>query len=90
MLALSTVTAHISHVPDAADAAETIMLRDPSIWRTIMPRTVHFAAQRGDVAALQRELDDGVSPNVLDTKLPLLPPEMVRRVVEYAFHVGDY
>ena len=23
-------------------------------------------------------------------KLPLLPPEMVRRVVEYAFHVGDY
>ncbi len=42
------------------------MLRDPSIWRTIMPRTVHFAAQRGDVAALQRELDDGVSPNVLD------------------------
>ena len=24
------------------------------------------------------------------SKLPLLPPEMVRRVVEYAFHVGDY
>ena len=23
-------------------------------------------------------------------KLPLLPPEMVRRVVECAFHVGDY
>ena len=23
-------------------------------------------------------------------KLPLLPPELVRRVVEYAFHVGDY
>ena len=23
-------------------------------------------------------------------KLPLLPPEMIRRVVEYAFHVGDY
>ena len=23
-------------------------------------------------------------------KLPLLPPEMVRSVVEYAFHVGDY
>jgi hypothetical protein len=23
-------------------------------------------------------------------KLPSLPPEMVRRVVEYAFHVGDY
>jgi len=24
------------------------------------------------------------------SKLPLLPPEMIRRVVEYAFHVGDY
>ena len=23
-------------------------------------------------------------------KLPLLPPEMIRRVAEYAFHVGDY
>ena len=23
-------------------------------------------------------------------KLTSLPPEMVRRVVEYAFHVGDY
>ena len=23
-------------------------------------------------------------------KLPVLPPEMVRRVVEYAFHVGYY
>ena len=23
-------------------------------------------------------------------KFPVLPPEMVRRVVEYAFHVGDY
>ena len=23
-------------------------------------------------------------------KFPRLPPEMVRRVVEYAFHVGDY
>ena len=23
-------------------------------------------------------------------KFPSLPPEMVRRVVEYAFHVGDY
>ena len=23
-------------------------------------------------------------------KLPVLPPELVRRVVEYAFHVGDY
>ena len=23
-------------------------------------------------------------------KLPSLPPELVRRVVEYAFHVGDY
>ena len=23
-------------------------------------------------------------------KFPSLPPEMVRRVVEFAFHVGDY
>jgi len=23
-------------------------------------------------------------------KLPSLPPELVRRVVAYAFHVGDY
>ena len=23
-------------------------------------------------------------------KLPSLPPELVRRVVEYAFHIGDY
>ena len=23
-------------------------------------------------------------------KLPSLPPELVRRLVEYAFHVGDY
>ena len=23
-------------------------------------------------------------------KLPRLPPELVRRIVEYAFHVGDY
>ena len=23
-------------------------------------------------------------------KLPVLPPELVRRVIEYAFHVGDY
>jgi len=23
-------------------------------------------------------------------KVPRLPPELVRRVVEYAFHAGDY
>jgi hypothetical protein len=25
-----------------------------------------------------------------EPKLPVLPKELVRRVVEYAFHVGDY
>ena len=28
--------------------------------------------------------------NTFAPKLPVLPPELVRRVIEYAFHVGDY
>ena len=28
--------------------------------------------------------------NTFAPKLPVLPPELVRRVVEYAFHAGDY
>ena len=161
---MSTVTAHISHVPDAADAAEHAL---SNIWRTIMPQPIHFAAERGDVAALRRELDFAISnyvrlsdpnhpmrapdaapgaaaaarrlvPIILRAGAALdrwedyeddtwpnthiqkviaaggikkyernhlnalaaifvpkfahrsLPPEMVRRVVEYAFHVGDY
>ena len=32
---------------------------------------------------------DAIAATLLP-KLPSLPPEMVRRVVEYAFHVGDY
>ena len=42
---------------------------------------IQDATRDGDLAALRRELDDGVY---------VLPPELVRRVVEYAFHVGDY
>ena len=104
---------------------------------------IHTAAARGDVAALRRELESGVSPDSVGPHYPillragalppeswvyythdepylqkviaagsfqnyerahlnalaatfapkfshLLPPELVRRVVEYAFHVGDY
>ena len=29
-------------------------------------------------------------PATFVPKFPRLPPEMVRHVVEYAFHVGDY
>jgi len=56
-------------------------------------RRIHEAARNGDVDELREELET-VSPNLVDGLSGFAPlhllPELVRRVVEYAFHVGDY
>jgi len=57
------VTAHISHVLDARYKEHAVS----DNWHNIMSDPpITIAAQSGDVAALRRELDYGVSPNVLD------------------------
>ena len=43
----------------------------------------------GSIRAYERTHLNAIAATFIP-KLPLLPPEMVRRVVEYAFHVGDY
>ena len=43
----------------------------------------------GGIKKYERAHLDAIAATFIP-KLPLLPPEMVRRVVEYAFHVGDY
>jgi ankyrin repeat protein len=43
----------------------------------------------GGIRAYERTHLNAIAATFIP-KLPLLPPEMVRRVVEYAFHVGDY
>ena len=43
----------------------------------------------GGIKKYERAHLNAIAPTFIP-KLPLLPPEMVRRVVEYAFHVGDY
>ena len=42
----------------------------------------------GGIRAYERTHLNAIAATFIP-KLPLLPPEMVRRVVEYAFHVGD-
>ena len=43
----------------------------------------------GGIRAYERTRLNAIAATFIP-KLPLLPPEMIRRVVEYAFHVGDY
>ena len=43
----------------------------------------------GGIRAYERTHLNAIAATFIP-KLPLLPPEMIRRVVEYAFHVGDY
>ena len=58
----------------------------PAKLRRIIIRKVHAA--RG-FRTYERTHLNAIAATFVP-KLPLLPPEMVRRVVEYAFHVGDY
>ena len=43
-----------------------------------------------DVDALRLELERGVDPNLREAITYLLPPELVRRVVAFWMHAGDY
>jgi len=49
-------------------------------------RKVHAA---GGIKKYERAHLNAIAATFIP-KLPLLPPEMIRRVAEYAFHVGDY
>ena len=64
---------------------------------------IHDAANDCDVEALRRELERGVDPNLAWnhgngrrrsrrrlSPLRRLPPEVLRRIVAYAFHAGYY
>ena len=50
---------------------------------------LHKVHAAGDFRTYERAHLNAIAATFIP-KLPLLPPEMVRRVVEYAFHVGDY
>ena len=59
--------------------------------------SIQGAACAGDTEAIRRELERGVSPDdrgfikTLSPKLAhLLPPELVRKVVEHWLHAGFY
>ena len=51
--------------------------------------TVRKVRAAGGIKKYERAHLDAIAATFIP-KLQLLPPEMVRRVVEYAFHVGDY
>ena len=59
----------------------------PVLW-PFCARRARPAAARG-IKKYERDHLNALAATFLP-KLPSLPPEMVRRVVEYAFHVGDY
>ena len=65
---------------------ETATTPQPSGRPSTYLRKVHAA---GDFRTYERTHLNAIAATFIP-KLPLLPPEMVRRVVEYAFHVGDY
>ena len=52
-------------------------------------RTLFKVRAAGGIKKYERAHLNAIAATFIP-KLPLLPPEMVRRVVEYAFHVGDY
>ena len=58
----------------------------PAVSHDAYFRKVHAA---GGIKKYERTHLNAIAATFIP-KLPLLPPEMVRRVVEYAFHVGDY
>ena len=55
-------------------------------------RSVAYAQKLRDAGGFKRYERNHLNAltKTFAPKLPVLPPEMVRRVVEYAFHVGDY
>ena len=54
-----------------------------------MCRRMQKVRAAGGFRAYERAHLDALAATFLP-KLPRLPPELVRRVVAYAFHVGDY
>ena len=60
-------------------------------WIIDSPASVYLRKVRaaGGIKKYERAHLNALAATFLP-KLPSLPPEMVRRVVEYAFHVGDY
>ena len=50
---------------------------------------VHAVAAAGGIEQYKRSRLDAIAATFIE-RLPVLPLEMVRRVVEFAFHVGDY
>ena len=46
-------------------------------------------AAAGGIEQYKRSRLDAIAATFIE-RLPVLPLEMVRRVVEFAFHVGDY
>ena len=57
--------------------------------RTFFGPAIRKVRAAGGIRAYERTNLNAIAATFIP-KLPLLPPEMVRRVVEYAFHVGDY
>ena len=72
----------------ALPAASSIFLQRPSACQTTNAYIQKVRAAGGIKKYEHSHLNDIAATFI--PKLPLLPPEMVRRVVEYAFHVGDY
>ena len=50
---------------------------------------VHAVAAAGGIEQYKRSRLNAIAATFIE-RLPVLPLEMVRRVVEFAFHVGDY
>ena len=76
---MSTVTAHISE----------IISQEGYEADTWPEKYIQKAIAAGGIKNHERTHLNAIAATFIP-KLPLLPPEMVRRVVEYAFHAGDY
>jgi hypothetical protein len=65
-----------------------IYARRPHVATTL----AHYVQKIQDAGGFKRYERNHLNAltNTFAPKLPVLPPELVRRVVEYAFHVGDY
>ena len=68
-----------------------IFLRAGANPRTAQTTTVYLqkVITAGNFRAYERNHLNALT-NTFAPELPVLPVELVRRVVEYAFHVGDY
>ena len=68
--------------------ATVIFVRRPHVATTL----AHYVQKIQDAGGFKRYERNHLNAltNTFAPKLPVLPPELVRRVVEYAFHVGDY